>query len=88
MGVASRWLWCCMCHERAIPKSTCALCGTVTVILQHALPFSEFNFCHFFGSMDYFSTCLLHIPPIFPVPPHITPFPHIFPHSPPFPPIL
>ena len=56
--------------------STCALCGTVTVIPQHVLQFAEFNFCHFWGST--FPNCLLHIPPIspyIPPPPPIFPFP-------------
>ena len=75
------WTPCDQNHDRAIPKSTCGLCGTVTVILQHVLPFSEFNFCH-----TFLGHYLLHPPtPISPISPHITPFPPIFTHSPHFP---
>ena len=56
-----------MCHDRAISKNTCALCGTVTVILQHGLPFSELDVCHFLGVNGLFPPACCTFPPFSPI---------------------
>ena len=73
MGVVSRWLWCRMCRDRAIPKTTCA--AHVIITLRH---FSEIF--HNVQGLDHrqpnvLPICLLTTTPILPHFPHFPDFP-------------
>ena len=73
----TRWLRCCLCPQRAIPKITCTIPVTITLMLQHFLKFSSMckGLHHLLRRPNTFPISL---PPVSPISPHFPPFSPFF----------